>query len=83
MYCCVPTVPTHPTKCRWAHATGKATHKRERGRKVALELKKIHATKIIPKRQVLHTTKYSLSNCSRNLGRRASQQQAKAIPESD
>lgn len=50
MYCCVPTVPTHPTKCRWAHATGKATHKRERGRKVALELKKIHATKIIPKR---------------------------------
>lgn len=28
MYCCVPTVPTHPTKCRWA--TGKGMHKREK-----------------------------------------------------
>ena len=60
MYCCVLTVPTHPTKCRWACSTQKVTHKREGEReKCCWNLRKTHVAKIIPKWQVLHTTKYS------------------------
>lgn len=59
MYCCMPTVPTHSTKCRWASTTQKVTYKREGERKVVLEFKNKHVAKIISKWQVLHTTKYS------------------------
>lgn len=71
MYCCVPTVPTHPTKCRWARATGKVMRKREGQRKVVLEFKGKLCSKVIPEWQVLHTTKYSFVQLQQKAGQKS------------